>query len=89
MNRDELFSDAYKKHLASDLRKAFGYEGCPIILVPKARPKTVAPIRKYDPERAKQEKSSGPRRPAVKPATKNLRTPRRGASAHRPDRLQR
>ena len=47
VNRDELFSDAYKKHLASDLRKAFGYEGCPIILVPKARPKTVEPKRKF------------------------------------------
>ena len=35
VNRDELFSDAYKKHLAGELRKAFGYEGCPIILVPK------------------------------------------------------
>lgn len=47
VNRDELFSDAYRKHLASDLRKAFGYEGCPIILVPKARPKTVEPKRKF------------------------------------------
>ena len=89
VNTDELFSDQYKKYLGAEIRRAFGYEGCPIILVPKARPKTVAPIRKYDPERAKQEKSSGPRRPATKPATKNLRTPRRGASAHRPDRLQR
>ena len=47
VNRDELFSDGYKKHLAGDLRKAFGYEGCPIILVPKARPKTEEPIRKF------------------------------------------
>lgn len=47
VNRDELFSDAYKKHLAGDLRKAFGYEGCPIILVPKARPKTIEPVRKF------------------------------------------
>ncbi len=47
VNRDELFSDAYKKHLAGDLRKAFGYEGCPIILVPKARPKTIEPKRKF------------------------------------------
>ena len=49
VNRDELFSDAYKKHLASDLRTAFGYEGCPIVLVPKARPKTVQPKRKFRP----------------------------------------
>lgn len=47
VNRDELFSEPYKKHLAGDLRKAFGYEGCPIILVPKARPKTIAPKRKF------------------------------------------
>jgi GTP-binding protein len=47
VNRDELFSDAYKKHLANDLRKAFGYEGCPIVLVPKARPKTIEPKRKF------------------------------------------
>jgi len=46
VNNDELMSDQYKKHLAGELRKAFGYEGCPIVLVPKARPKTVAPVRK-------------------------------------------
>ena len=52
VNRDELLSDGYKKHLANDIRAAFGYEGCPIILVPKARPKTVEPIRKFKPARA-------------------------------------
>ncbi|MSU56576.1 MAG: ribosome biogenesis GTPase Der [Pedosphaera sp.] len=41
VNRDELFSDPYKKYLAGELRKAFGYEGCPVVLVPKARPKTI------------------------------------------------
>jgi GTP-binding protein len=46
VNRDELFSEPYKKYLATQLRRAFGYEGCPIILVPKPRPKTVEPIRK-------------------------------------------
>ena len=46
VNRDELFFDQYKKYLATQLRRAFGYEGCPIILVPKPRPKTVQPIRK-------------------------------------------
>jgi GTPase len=49
VNRDELFSDSYKKHLAGEMRKAFGYEGCPIVLVPKARPKTIEPIRKFRP----------------------------------------
>ena len=47
VNRDELFSDPYKKHLAGEMRKAFGYEGCPIVLVPKARPKTIEPVRKF------------------------------------------
>ncbi|HEX3626426.1 MAG TPA: ribosome biogenesis GTPase Der [Verrucomicrobiae bacterium] len=45
VNRDELFSEQYKKYLAGELRKAFGYEGCPIVLAPKARPKTVEPVR--------------------------------------------
>ena len=52
VNRDELFSDPYKKYLAGELRRAFGYEGCPIILAPKPRPKTVEPVRKYKPARA-------------------------------------
>src|SRR5208283_4289527 len=36
VNRDELFSDQYKKYLAGEMRAAFGYEGCPVVLVPKA-----------------------------------------------------
>ncbi|MGO9587130.1 MAG: ribosome biogenesis GTPase Der [Limisphaerales bacterium] len=47
INRDELFSDQYKKYLADQMRLAFGYEGCPLVLVPKPRPKTVEPIRKF------------------------------------------
>jgi GTP-binding protein len=47
VNRDELFSDQYKKYLGDQMRQAFGYEGCPIVLVPKPRPKTVEPIRKF------------------------------------------
>jgi GTP-binding protein len=45
VNRDELFSDQYKKYLGDQMRVAFGYEGCPVILVPKARPKTIEPVR--------------------------------------------
>jgi GTP-binding protein len=58
VNRDELFSDQYKKHLANQLRASFGYEGCPLILVPKARPQTIQPIRKFKPRH-----ESGERRP--------------------------
>jgi len=50
VNRDELFSAQYKKYLADSLRTAFGYEGCPVVLVPKPRPKTVEPVRKFRPK---------------------------------------
>ncbi len=59
VNRDELFSDQYKKYLAGQMRRAFGYEGCPVVLVPKARPKTVEPIRKFQPRRRKPFERSG------------------------------
>ncbi len=45
VNRASLFSDAYKKYLGDELRKAFGYEGCPLVLVPKERPKTIESVR--------------------------------------------
>jgi GTP-binding protein len=51
VNRDELFSPQYKKYLADSLRTAFGYEGCPVVLVPKPRPKTVESVRKPRPHR--------------------------------------
>ncbi len=51
VNRDELFSESYRKYLAGKLRRAFGYEGCPIVLVPKPRPKTIEPVRKFRPGR--------------------------------------
>jgi GTP-binding protein len=47
VNRDELFSDQYRKYLGDQLRQAFGYEGCPMVLVPKPRPKTVEPVRSF------------------------------------------
>jgi GTP-binding protein len=53
INRDELFSDQYKKYLGDQMRQAFGYEGCPVVLVPKPRPKTVEPIRKFKPQQRK------------------------------------
>jgi GTP-binding protein len=62
INRDELFSDPYKKYLAGELRRAFGYEGCPMVLVPKPRPKTVEPIRKFRPPQRKQSGKFSPPR---------------------------
>jgi GTP-binding protein len=50
VNRDEIFSGAYQKYLAGEMRTAFGYEGCPLILVPKPRPKTIDPKRKFKQE---------------------------------------
>jgi len=47
INRADGFSDPYKKFLAGEMRKAFGYEGCPVILIPRARPKTIEPVRKF------------------------------------------
>jgi GTP-binding protein len=57
VNRDELFSAQYKKYLGDQMRRAFGYEGCPLILVPKPRPKTIEPVRKVRPGRTKVEGS--------------------------------
>lgn len=54
VNRDELFSPQYEKYLAAQLRKAFGFEGCPLILLPRARPKTIEPIRKYRTQKPKR-----------------------------------
>ncbi|MEO8428008.1 MAG: ribosome biogenesis GTPase Der [Verrucomicrobiota bacterium] len=47
VNRDELFSDQYSKYLARELRRAFGYEGCPIILIARPRAKTIEPKRRF------------------------------------------
>ncbi len=55
VNRHELFSAQYKKYLGDQLRTAFGYEGCPLILVPKARPKTIEPVRKRRPHQPKDD----------------------------------
>jgi len=39
VNKKELFSQQYEKYLAGEIRKAFGFEGCPIFLIPRPRPK--------------------------------------------------
>jgi hypothetical protein len=69
VNRDELFSDQYKKYLGNQLRGAFGFEGCPVILVPRERPRTIEPVRKF--------KTTGPRR-----GGKRDDSPRRGNKHH-------
>jgi GTP-binding protein len=37
VNRKHLLSDAYRKYLTNELRKAFGFEGCPIVLLARSR----------------------------------------------------
>ncbi|MEI7728071.1 MAG: ribosome biogenesis GTPase Der [Verrucomicrobiota bacterium] len=55
VNRKELFSPPYEKYLQNALRKAFGYEGCPVVLAPRARPKTIEPVRrKAGPDKPRQ-----------------------------------
>jgi GTP-binding protein len=49
VNREDLFSDQYKRYLAGEMRRAFGFEGCPIVLVGRARAKTIEPVRKLKP----------------------------------------
>jgi GTP-binding protein len=53
VNREDLFSDQYKKYLAGEMRRAFGFEGCPIVLVGRARAKTIEPVRKAKPGRTR------------------------------------
>ena len=66
VNRDELFSQQYKKYLADQLRAAFGYEGCPIVLVPKPRPKTIESVRR---SRRRRPKETFRKSPALKQRT--------------------
>ena len=41
VNRKELIQDSYQKFLAAKMRQAFGYEGCPIHFISRARLKTI------------------------------------------------
>lgn len=55
VNRKDLFSDQYRKYLGDQLRKAFGYEGCPVILLPRERPKAeLVPSRKPSPGKRRE-----------------------------------
>src|SRR5687768_10429902 len=65
VNRADLLADQYKKYLEGEIRKAFGYEGCPLVLVPKERPKTIEPVRKHVPHGARRisRRSATERRP--------------------------
>ena len=47
VNAPDACTDHYTKYLTRHLRKAFGFEGCPLRLLLKHRPKSIKPIRKY------------------------------------------
>ena len=81
VNRDELFSPAYEKYLKGKLRTAFGFEGCPIILVPKARPKTVESIRKFKPRGEQRPAKTRERKGSKKVFTR--RPDRQSSRSHR------
>jgi hypothetical protein len=55
------------------MRKAFGYEGCPVILVPKSRPKKIEPIRTRKP-RSKSQQDKIRRNRGEKPVTARKKT---------------
>jgi GTP-binding protein len=46
VNRAELLSPQYAKYLADEMRRAFGYEGCPLVLHSRARPKKVESVKR-------------------------------------------
>ncbi len=46
-NRAEPLDENYRKFLEGELRKSFGFEGCPIVIATKSRPKPVDSIRKF------------------------------------------
>lgn len=54
LNKADPFTEAYHKYLQKQLRKAFGFEGCPIVLVAKARPKKIDSIRTVKKKRTKK-----------------------------------
>jgi GTP-binding protein len=60
VNREDLFSAPYRKYLIDQLRRAFGFEGCPIVLVPKPRQKTIEPVRKHQRQRRSHARDSAP-----------------------------
>jgi GTPase len=61
LNRDEALAEPCRKYLQREMRRAFGYEGCPIHLVAKGRPKPVESVRTRQQNQRRTQKS-GPRR---------------------------
>ena len=81
VNRDELLNVAYDKYLQGELRKAFGFEGCPLVLVPKPRPKTIESFRKFAPVGGS---GAGKGRGARRKGPRDTRKPGMGIQGPRP-----
>ena len=46
VNAPHVCSDQYELYVTRQLRSAFGFEGCPIRLFVKERPKSIEPVRR-------------------------------------------
>ncbi|RME94184.1 MAG: ribosome biogenesis GTPase Der [Verrucomicrobia bacterium] len=71
VNKAGLFAPAYVKYLTGELRRAFGFEGCPILITARPRPK------KVDFTAAKKKKD-GRRRTTGRKASSKKSKPGRG-----------
>jgi len=63
VNHKDSLSSHYEKYLQEQLRVAFGYEGCPIFLHARERPKKVSSVRtsrRKFVEKKKQQRNSEP-----------------------------
>ncbi len=78
VNRDEILSATYEKYLAGQLRTAFGYEGCPVLIRAKARPKTIESHRRPKPS------ATRPPRPARPSVPSGAQRPSRGPQERKP-----
>ena len=74
VNRKELFTDQYEKYLSREIRKAFGYEGCPVVLVPKSRPKSVESIRRPRKPNVRKKVYEARNTPKFAPKKKGIKT---------------
>ena len=83
LNRRDILNRAYEKYLGDCLRTAFGFEGCPLILIPKARPKTIEPVRKYA---SAQGRGKGSKSPSGRPSYASRKPSRSGNPGPKPTR---
>lgn len=82
-NRAEMLEDNYRRYLEGGLRKSFGFEGCPIVIATKARPKSVDSIRKFKSSDNAGKKGRTKSR-SSKSTRKSTPAPKRGARKSTP-----